>query len=146
MKHAWALWIIGYLTYSEKNENDENEIKPIKLLRLINPNMLPQQIKNKFRNDIMPIMKLMSKAPQIVFDYDGRNCEDFINETFEIGLIYLKEKVEYIFKTNKWTSWSVSYFSKMIKYSEIMKHGTENDKKYARDNIKFQNFSRKRRR
>ena len=94
----------------------------------------------------MPTMKLISRDLQIVFDYNSRNCEDFINKTFEISLIYLKEKVKYIFKTNKQTSQSVSYFSKMIKYSEIMKYRTENNKIYAQDNIKFQNFSRKRQR
>lgn len=49
----------------------------------------------------MPTMKLISRDLQIVFDYNSRNCEDFINKTFEISLIYLKEKVKYIFKTNK---------------------------------------------
>ena len=73
-------------------------------------------------------MKLMCEAPSM--NLPELDCLDpeVIESTFDIGIEHVKSVVEYIFVSDKWKKWSVSYLCKNIQYSKVMINGTESDK------------------
>jgi hypothetical protein len=55
---------------------------------------------------------------------------EFIQESFDKGTAYLKSRASYIWalKTSKIEAWSIGEWCKHVKYSAIMKNGTDGDK------------------
>ena len=136
LKQAWTCWVMGQPAHRMEVPGSDAILEcPIKPFRLMDRNSLPVKLRNTFCNDIQPILKLMSKAPEIIFS-DVSTAVDaaFIERSFLIGIDYVKTQVEYIFLSQKWKKWSVSYMSKKIMYTMIMKDGTDSDKIHAAAN------------
>ena len=70
----------------------------------------------------------MEKSPHLQTS-DGDDID--MEFSFTVGLEFVRENIEYIFLNRNWVNWSASYFCKKIKYSSIIKHGTEDDKRRA---------------
>ena len=85
----------------------------------------------------------MEKSPNLRTS-DGDDIDMDLESSFTIGLEFVRENIEYIFLNRNWVNWSASYFCKKIKYSSIMKHGTEEDKRRAENSKTYHNKKRRR--
>ena len=133
LKQAWTCWVMGQPGNRMQLSGSPAILEcPIKPFRSIDRSMLPTELRNTFCNDIQPFLKLMSSAPDINLG-DAANSVDaaHIERTFLMGLAHAKAVVEYMFVNDKWKKWSVSYMSKKISYSMVMKYGTNSDKTRA---------------
>ena len=73
----------------------------------------------------------IGEAPNLTIPVDtSRLSPEFIKESFDKGLAYLKTIASYIWalKNSKIEAWSIGEWSKHVKYSAIMKNGMESDK------------------
>ena len=145
LKQAWTRWVMeksaNRMESSSSSDILECLIKPF---RSIDRTTLPTKLRNTFCNDIQPILKLMSTAPDINFlDVSAAVDAAFIERSFLIGLAHVKTLVEYIFVTDKWKKWSVLYMCKKVTYSMVMKHGTNSDKICAATNKGFRSAPRR---
>ena len=70
----------------------------------------------------------MEDAPEIEMNQNTIVDNDFVDRSFEHGLKNVKRTVQHMFLKENWINWKVSYFSKMVKHTLIMKKGTESDK------------------
>ena len=91
-------------------------------------------------------MRVMESAPSV--NLNGRHNvpidDDFVEESFTLGIAFMKTQVEYIFRNDAWASWHVSTFSKKIKHSSIMADGSNSDKRRSLSTINFRNQKRPR--
>ena len=133
-KQAWTCWLIGQP--ANRIEYSENDVRlcPIKPFRRIKRNTLPAKLRSLFSNDVEPFLKLMSAAPNMNLPESDCLDPDVIESSFVIGIEHVKSVVEYIFLSDKWKKWSVSYLCKNIQYSKVMKLGTDADKLRAVSN------------
>ena len=83
--------------------------------------MLPKDIRRDFNLYWRPIFNLMDACP-------GLHRDD--PNSFDRGMEYLKTRVQYVFEKSKAnpTQWELSTWSKHVRHSSIVKHGTESDK------------------
>jgi hypothetical protein len=86
--------------------------------------MLPKHIQRDFNVHWRPIFNLMDACP-------GLHRDD--PNSFDRGMEYLKTRVQYVFEKSKAnpTQWELSTWSKHVRHSSIVKHGTESDKDVA---------------
>jgi hypothetical protein len=128
LKQAWTCWLIGQPANRVEYNDDDVRHCPIKPFRRIQINNLPAKLRDTFLNDIEPFMKLMSEAPSMNLPESDCLDPEVIEAAFDIGIEHVKSVVEYIFVSDKWGKWSVSYLCKNNQYSKVMIHGTESDK------------------
>jgi hypothetical protein len=86
--------------------------------------MLPKHIRRDFNLHWRPIFNLMDACP-------GLHQDD--PNSFDRGMEYLKTRVQYVFEKSKAnpTQWELSTWSKHVRHSSKVKHGTESDKAVA---------------
>jgi hypothetical protein len=94
---------------------------PIRPFRDFKNDMLPKHIQRDFNLHWRPIFNLMDACP-------GLHRDD--PNSFNRGMEYLKTRVQYVFEKSKAnpTQWELSTWSKHVRHSSIVKHGTESDK------------------
>ena len=146
LKQAWFCWINGVPENRMSGENGAVLLCPIKPFRFVDPKSLPSKLCDKFRNDFLPFMKLMCSAPDLNLPSttDEKSTIEFINSSFDKAIAYARTQCEYLFLTAKWKKYSVSYCSKKIGYTAMMKFGTDSDKLRATANKGVRNRSRRR--
>ena len=144
VESAWRCWLVGLPNY-EVNRNGVTHHIPIKPFRKLKLSRIPKKLQLWMRNEFIPFTKMMEKAPDLNLDCDTEIMDQFVNESFKIGIDYIKTRVEYIFRTQKWTSYTVGTFCKKLKHNEIMKNGSNADKRRSEENISHHNRHRRRR-
>jgi hypothetical protein len=129
---GWELWLRGQpnleICCPRSGQLKKTPVKPFRLLK---PNHLPEALKNKFLLEWKPIFAMMGEAPNLTIPVGTSPLDpEFIQESFEKGTAYLKTRASYIWalKKSKIEAWSIGEWSKHVKYSAIMKNGTESDK------------------
>ena len=92
--------------------------------------MLSKVIRQTFLLDYLPSMKMMESYldSETICESPSR---DILEEWFKVCVQGLRAEVEYVFATERWSTYTVGDMSKKLKYSEIMKYGTEGDKRRA---------------
>ena len=144
VKAAWSAWVKGLPNYRMEGEDGE-VITPIKPLRKMKPSSLPKALGCQLMNEFRPVMIMMEKAPEIDLNSQESFTDSTINDMFAKGIEYIKSKIEYVFLNDKWTTWNTSYFCKKLKYTEVMKYGTDDDKLRASSTAGWKNRPRARR-
>ena len=66
-------------------------------LRNIKPTMLPKKLSEQFRASMIPNIKLMGSAPEIVLRSERSITNEFANASFWYGIKHVKSIVSYIF-------------------------------------------------
>ena len=145
IKAAWNCWLLGLPNYKADIDGVTHQI-PIKPFRSLKPSRLPKKLELWMRNNFLPFTRIMEKAPDLVIDSETDINDDFVNTSFDIGIAFMKSRVEYLFLNSNWNKYSVSTICKKLKHGEIMKHGTRADKRRSEENITHHNMHRTRRR
>ena len=101
-----------------------------------------QKNKVHFRNELKLISSLLEKSSNL-WTIDADDIDMDLESSFTVGLEFVRENIEYIFLNRNWVNWSASYFCKKIKYSSIIKHGTEDDKRRAEMSKTYNNKKRR---
>ena len=130
LRRAFEMWLVGLPNF----KNESSEATPIMPFRRMNPKSLPKKLANKFKIEWRPILSKMLEAPNLSEEVRG-NANSISRETVEksyaIGTSYLQTVViTYLWQEEKFrncVAWTVGTWSKRVKYSEIMKHGTAGD-------------------
>ena len=128
---AFTYWFSGIPEYRIPGSGDNEAIRcPIIPFQKMKLDMLPKVIRQTFRLEYLPCMKQMEKY------LESENlCEspsrDTLKEWFEVSVRGLRAEVEYVFASERWSRYTVGNMSKKLKYSEILKHGTDGDKRRA---------------
>ena len=130
---GWELWLLDQ-PYLEMHYPKTGELKktPIKPFCLLMPTRLPGALKKTFELEWKPIFSIMEEAPDLKIPAAAMNLltPAFIQESFDKGTAHLKSRASYIWalKTSKIKSWSIGEWCKHVKYSAIIKNGTDSDK------------------
>ena len=100
--------------------------------RRIKATYLPKELSNKFRIGWIPVMNKMLESPELPDGINNANTltDEKIDEAYCAGINYLKSKFSYIFTNEKFKAhqkWSVSTWSRRIRYTEVMKYGSPED-------------------
>ena len=125
---GWRLWLLGMPAFMMRGENGELEQRAIKPFRKLIPSRLPKKIANAYKLHWRPVYKMMEQG---LTQPVPQSCTvDEVNSLFEQGTTYMKTRVSYIFDNSKFhhIEWTLATWSHYIGRSQIMKHGTENDK------------------
>jgi len=141
---AFVYWFSGIPEYRipglRDNEAIRCSIMPFWKFKL---DMLLKAIRQTFRLDYLPCMKQMEKY------LESENLPESpsratLKEWFEVGVRGLRAEVEYVFAIERWSIYTVGNMSKKLKYLEILKHGTDGDKRRAGErNLTYRNSVRK---
>jgi hypothetical protein len=100
---------------------------PIKPFRLFKATRLPPKVARKFKIEWRPIFYLMEGAN---IDFSVSTTEN-LTQSFDIGTQHVRLQAEYIWELPNRridTTWTIGQWSKMIKYSSIVRYGTSSDK------------------
>ncbi len=129
-RKGWQMWLKGLPNYHSQT----GEKQPIIPFRDLDPNMLPKKLRVKLRNDWIPIFKKMEAAPNTpnFSTIDTRSLnEEMIESSYTIATDHLRSDVcSFIWSKpafKKHDTWTVSNWSKNVKYSTIEKHGNDGD-------------------
>ena len=117
---------------------------PIKTFPILKPSRLPRKLKLWIRYNLILFTKMMEKALDLFIDSETDITDDFVNTSFDIGIAFIKSRVEYMFVNSNWRHYSVSTICKNLKHGEIIKHGTRADKRRSEDNVTHHNRHRPR--
>jgi hypothetical protein len=129
LETGWKMWIQG-LPGNETLDNNGNRLQaPIRPFRKLKNEMLPESVRKNLQTHWRPIFLMMEQAPGIEIRETSIDAE-YIRTSYEAGREYLKTRVGYVFQNTKVKpmNWKISYWSKKVARSEILKHGTEQDK------------------
>ena len=143
IKSAWNCWLVGLPNYEVDIDGVTHQI-PIKTFCSLKPSRLPRKLKLWIRNNLIPFTKMMEKAPDLVIDSETDITDDFVNTSFDIGIAFIKSRVEYMFVNSNWRHYSVSTICKKLKHGKIMKHGTRADKRRSEEDVTHHNRHRPR--
>ena len=104
---------------------------PIKPYRLFKTTRLPPKVARKFKMDWRPIFDLMEGAlmESANMDMSVLTIENLM-QSFDLGTQHVRSQAEYIWElpNRRIDTWSIAQWSKMIKYSSIVRYGTDSDK------------------
>ena len=97
--------------------------------RLFNPQFLPKSIANQFKLSWGPIFVKMLEAAELPTLNEQCLNNQILDFTFNIDTYHLKANVcSYVWERySNFENWQVITWSKRIKYTEILQHGTESD-------------------
>lgn len=145
-RKGWQMWLKGLPNYHSQTGVKQ----PIIPFRDLDPQMLPKKLKDKLRNDWIPIFQKMETAPNTpnFSMIDSRSLNDeSIESSYTVATDHLRLNVcSFIWSKpafRKHDTWTVSNWSKNIKYSAIEKHGNPSDINNLPEKGRFNN-SRKR--
>ncbi|KAK1746052.1 hypothetical protein QTG54_002659 [Skeletonema marinoi] len=121
---GWRKWLEGQVYIDESGTTWK--LKPF---RHLNGMDLKPQIRAAYHNEWQQIFKRMEDAPGVKPIPDSIT-EEYIKESYDCATQFLKDNYSYIFTKpdDRVASYAVGTWSKKIKYSEVLKHGTEEDK------------------
>jgi hypothetical protein len=100
---------------------------PIKSFQLFKPTRLPPKVAREWKIEWKPIFDLMESHPDIdLTDLSNKN----LKQSFALGTEHVRSQAEYIWylPNQRIDTWTIGQWSKMVKYSNIAKNGTRNDK------------------
>ena len=119
---GWRKWLCGQMFVYE---GFTWHLPPFRQLKGIHFTAENRKIYN---NEWLPIFRKMMKTPGLVIP--EQVSEQFITESFERATEHLKVNFSYIFKSppDVVAGYKLGTWSKKTKFSEVMKHGTEEDK------------------
>ena len=86
----------------------------------------------------------MEKAPDLEIDSAVDITDEFVNTSFDIGIAFVKSRVEYLFRNSNWRNYSVGTICQKLKHGAIMKYGTNADNRRSEENITHHNRHRRR--
>ena len=138
IKAAWNCWLVGLPNYEANIDGVTHKI-PIKPFRSLNLSRLPKKLEVWMRNKYLPCTRMMEKAPDLEIDSAVDITDEFVNTSFDIGITFVKSRVEYQFRNSNWRNYSVSTICKKLKHGTIMKYGTNADKRRSEENITHHN-------
>ena len=97
IESAWRCWLLGLPNY-EVNCNGVTHNIPITPFCKLKLSRIPKKLQLWMRNECIPFTKMMEKAPDLNLDCDIEITDQFANESFKIGIDYIKTCFEYIFQ------------------------------------------------
>jgi hypothetical protein len=128
---GWSLWHIGSPCCQMVDETGTLFDCPIKPYRLFKTTRLPPKVARKFKMDWRPIFDLMEGAlmESANMDMSVLTIENLM-QSFDLGTQHVRSQAEYIWElpNRRIDTWSIAQWSKMIKYSSIVRYGTDSDK------------------
>ena len=139
IKAAWNFWLLGFPNYEAGIDGVTYQIL-IKPFRSLKPSRLPKKLELWMRNNFLPFTRIMEKAPDLVIDSETDITDDFVNTSFDIGIAFIKSRVEYMFVDSNLRHYSVSTICKNLKHGEIIKHGTRADKRRSEEDVTRHNM------
>ena len=125
---GFKLWMLG-LPNHKQVENGQLVCRPIKPFRNLKPTLLPKQIANTFKLHWRPVFKLMEEGINVPGDTETLDAAT-INNLYESATEFLKTRVQYVFRNPRLhhRTWTISTWSKHVKRSHILQHGTQEDR------------------
>jgi len=127
---GWSLWLKGMPNF----HGADGSLAPIMPFRRMDAKFLPMPLNQKYKNEWKPIFSLMEASPNLPPEIKSNAdmiTQEIIEASYCTAIEHLKTSVcSYVFlneKFKKHTDWSVGYWSKMVKRSSIIKHGTDSD-------------------
>lgn len=128
LKMAWRMWLKG-LEGNETTVSFQTRRAPVRPFRHFKLNMLPKKTKLEYTLHWRPILSFLQEAPGLRIPALPLVDDDFIESSWALVFEYLKTRVTYVFANERLNpnSWVVSYWSKKISRSSILKYGTEED-------------------
>jgi hypothetical protein len=125
---AWRMWLKG-LEGNETTVSFQTRRAPVRPFRHFKLNMLPKKTKLEYTLHWRPILSFLQEAPGLRIPALPLVDDDFIESSWALVFEYLKTRVTFVFANERLNpnSWVVSYWSKKISRSSILKYGTEED-------------------
>ena len=129
LKIAWRMWLQGMEGNQTTSLSGSVRQAPVRPFRHLKLQMLPKNVKLEFTLHWRPILSLLQEAPGLVIPRLSLVDDEFIESSFSLVYEYLKTRVSYIFQNERLQhiNWAVSYWSKKVSRSSILKDGTEED-------------------
>lgn len=133
LETGWKIWIQGLPGNETVDTTTGNRLQaPIRPARKMKLDMLPQPAKKDYQLHWHRIFSMMEQAPGVEIRETNIDAE-YLKDSFETGKEYLKTRVAYCFQNEGQgkrppMEWKISYWSKKVTWSSILKHGTEADK------------------
>ena len=89
----------------------------------------PHIMEKKLKNEWQPIFLLMEEVLNIP-DKIADITTKFIEESYDNGLLHLKSRASYIWEKphSRLETWSISTWSRSVRFSSIQKYGNNNDR------------------
>jgi hypothetical protein len=129
---GWTLWLIGQKA-SSVLVNGLLHSAPIKPFRQITTKGLPKkEERKKIFFERKPICVLMGKTPGLKIPRDPQDIStQFVLESYKVSTEFLKTCIGYVWDddTKNITEWLIATWSKRSWKSEILKNGSDTDKK-----------------
>ena len=129
LRTGFEFWLQGIPNFVIKDKDGNKQRHPIRPFNDFTTKMLPMSVRHTFKISWRPVFKTM-EGSMIFKDMHNLNTEE-LQKAYEIGMNNLKRKASYIFQPEnkfKYSRWTISTWAKKLKYSQIIKHGTELDK------------------
>jgi hypothetical protein len=124
LRDGLCLWLFG-MTVSMGNALN------VRLFRKLTTAGLPEKdLKNTYKTSWSPIFRFLDNSVERELP---RDTTEAFQEYYDDCIACLKLRVAYCFKNEnkKPLTWGIATWSKRILRSEILKHGTEDDKSYV---------------
>lgn len=127
---GWNLWLVGMPGHETTDDLGNSQSTPVRPFRLLEPVMLPAKLKTKYSLHWRPIFQLMEQAPGLILREPAEINAEYLQESFQAANNHLKTRVGYVFQNRKAkpATWVLSTWSKKVSHSEIVKHGTDEDR------------------
>ena len=127
---------------------------PIKPFRLFRPTRLPMGLVGKWKTEWKPIFDLMAGYSTFHSDLESLvnldvdfSTSSILDQSFVRGTEHLKLRAQCIWnlERRRIDTWTIEQWSKMVKYSNIARNGTEGDNRKLSP-MTFRNFPRQQQR
>jgi hypothetical protein len=150
---GWDFWLLGQPNFCMQDASGV-QYCPIKPFRLFKPTRLPLGVAGKWKTEWKPIFDLMEGYSTFQLDLESLmsldvdfNTSSILNQSFDSGTDHVKSRAQYIwnFESRRIDTWTIGQWSKMVKYSNIARNGTEGDKRQLSP-MRFRNYPRRRQR
>ena len=123
---GWRKWLRGLIHV----EGDQRwKIKPYR--KFIQRDFPNDQLKNIFRLEWKTIFEKMTETPGLVIPAHEHEIDDaFVESSYASATRYLRENYSYIFQgpAGSTESFLIGTWSRKVRRSEVLKHGTPEDK------------------
>ncbi len=130
---GWKLWLQGLPGNQIVGLDGEVQAAPVRPFRKLNPKLLPKHLKSTYQLHWKPIFEMMERTNDLfIMQNPEQITAQFLEDSFAKAKEYLKTRVQYVFNKRRANPdmWEVSTWSKHVKKSSILCHGTEQDKAF----------------